>query len=156
MFKLLRLKLKNELEQLKALHDIEIQKKNSQIQILENEMKKKLELREKELTQKNELALTEATTLLKLDYQQKLKQQEIDFQKQVNDLKVELEVSKAKFQKEIQDDNYTRLKDAMTKLHEEGNVTTKFTQDIALKMLDKMPASKTEHKHLTGEVTVNT
>lgn len=34
------------------------------------------------------------------------------------------------------DENFTKLKDSLSKLHEEGNAQTKFTEQIALKMMD--------------------
>lgn len=154
MFKLVGLKWKREFEQLKSLHDIEMQKKEAQ-----------LRFQERELTQRHELALTEATTLLKLDYQQQIKQKELDFQKAlqeksieyqkvINDLKANQLMEQANFKQKVQDENYERLKNAMTKLHEEGNVTTKFTHDLAIKMLDKVPVAKSEHKYLSGDVSV--
>lgn len=159
------LKWKNEFEQLKALHDIELAKKNSELKILENELNQKLvlqekgltqgyALREKELASKHEVQLSEATSLLKLDLQQQIKQKELDYQRQSNELKTQAEIDKAKFQRELQDDNYNRLKDAMTKLHEEGNHTTEFTKELALTMLNKLPTAKTEHKYLSGDLSV--
>jgi hypothetical protein len=143
MFKLLGLKWKKEFESLKCLHDIEMAKKESALKI-----------QAEELTKRHELALTEATTLLKLDYQQQIKQKEMDFQKTVNDLKASQLMEQANFKAKVQDENYERLKDAMTKLHEEGNVTTKFTQDLALKMFEKVPTAKSEHTYLSGDVAV--
>lgn len=144
MFKLFNLKWKAEFEQLKLLHEIEIAKKDAA-----------LKLREQELIQKHNLELTEAITLLKLDLQQQMKQKEIDYQKDLNDLKIKMETEKVEYQKRLQEDNYERLKNAMTKLHEEGNVTTKFTQDIAIKMLERVPPAKTEHKYLSGDLSVD-
>lgn len=144
MFKLIGLKWKREFEQLKALHEIEMAKQNSALAILSTE-----------LTKKHELSLLEATSLLKLDYQQQIKQKELDYERKINELKASQLAKEIVFQQKIQDENYVRLKDAMTKLHEEGNVTTKFTQDLALKMLGQMPVAKSEHKYLSGDLSID-
>lgn len=154
MFKLLGLKLKRELEEQRSLYDIEIKKRDSAIKLLEDESKSRLSLREKELVSKHDIALNEATSYLKLDYQQQLKQKELDHKREMDDLRAKTALDQAKWRQELQDENYTRLKDAMTKLHEEGNITTKFTHDLALKMLDRVPVAKSEHKYITGDVSI--
>lgn len=155
MFKLIGLKWKQEFEQLKSLHDIEMKKAESQLRLLANEKAQEFQLMEAKLTQKHELALTEATQLMKLSYQQEMKQKDLDYQRQINELKAGHLVDQATFRQKLQDDNYERLKDAMGKLHEEGNVTTKFTHELALKMLDRVPVAKSEHKYLQGDVSVD-
>lgn len=36
------------------------------------------------------------------------------------------------------EENFSKLKDSLAKLHEEGNAQTKFTEQIALKMMDQI------------------
>lgn len=92
-----------------------------------------------QLIEEHELKLKEYTTLARLDYEQKTKQIELIAERKIN-----AEVAK------INKDYYDKLTDSMKKLHEEGNVTTKFTQELALKMMSSLPANKTTTKVLTG------
>jgi hypothetical protein len=65
-----------------------------------------------------------------------LKTMELEFkgkvQEEVN--KVRLEADQ-KLQRGIED-NFNKLKESLAKLHEEGNAQTKFTEQIALKMME--------------------
>ncbi len=89
------------------------------------------------------LKLKEAVTLAKLDSEQRIKQAQLDADRKMN-----AEVAK------LNSEHYEKLKESMTKLHEEGNANTKFTQDLALKMIGSMPSNKSETKVLTGTLDV--
>lgn len=97
----------------------------------------------KKLKDEHDLKLKEIITLTKLDSEQRIKQAELDAARRLNE-------HSANLNKEY----FDKLSAAMTKLHEEGNVTTKFQRDIALEMLKGMPKNISETKVLTGTVDV--
>lgn len=63
---------------------------------------------------------------------------------EVNKVRAEAD---AKLQKGIEE-NFTKLKDSLAKLHEEGNAQTKFTEQIALKMMNVI---RPDQKQLTSD-----
>jgi hypothetical protein len=138
-FKTLRLSVKREIEQLKALHRIELQEANA---ALEREKLK--------LAQEHELKITETVTLLKLESQQKIAQQKLDYDRKLDAIKVESDSILMQAKEQVIKEGYDKLSAAMSKLHEEGNVTTRFVQDLALSMTKNPITSKV--KVLTGTV----
>ncbi len=140
MFKIWKLRLKNELEQLKSLHQIELNKKDAD-----------MELRRRTLEKDHELKLKETVSLLKLDSDQRVKQLEIDNLRKVNELTAKFESERTSFKEKFLNENYEKMTNAMTKLHEEGDKNSKFTQELALKMLDQMP----EHKSKKTRVLIS-
>ena len=69
------------------------------------------------------------------------KTMELEYKEKSMKEKAELE---KKFMEDIQkgnENNFEKLKTALAKLHEEGNAQTKFTEQIALKMMDNMKPS---------------
>jgi hypothetical protein len=164
-FKTLRLRVKREIEELKALHRIELAEKEAAHKRAMDEKEATLtrQLRDKErelqrlegeLRKDSEIKLREVTSLLKLESEQKMKQMELDHQRKVDSIKREASEELTREKQELLKTHYDKLTNAMTKLHEEGNVTTKFTHELALKMLDHAPAAKSETKVLTGSIDV--
>lgn len=100
-----------------------------------------------------ELKSTEAAALLKLDFQQKVKQLELDSKRALDDARIAgqralddarafAQKERSDFEKKLSDDYYARMKDSLTQLHTEGNITTQFLEKMALSMLGNTP----EHK----------
>lgn len=138
MFQLFRLKLRKELEELKSLHRIEMKEKEAE-----------LERQKKDAVHSSELKLREVTSLLKLDSEQTLKKMELGYEQKLQEEKRKQDQEKLNFQQEVLQTNYEKLTAAMSKLHEEGNVTTKFTQELALSMMANAPAHKTQVRVLS-------
>lgn len=70
---------------------------------------------------------------------------EDNHRKEITALKEKHLEDKARFMEEGLTKNYDKLSNSLTKLHEEGNVQTKFVQELALKMSDSFtPASYTK------------
>lgn len=138
MFKFMKLKLRHELEELKSIHRIEMTEKEAALIRLEKDLKKD-----------NEIKLRETVSLLKLESEQKIKQMEIDKQRAIDKVKTDaaLEINEAKA--DILKTHYEKLSAELAKLHSEGNITTKFTQDLALKMFESMPESRTRKTKIT-------
>lgn len=136
-------KMRMHLEELKHKHGLEIDAANAKLELAKREWSSEKQLLENRLKQEHELKLKEAVTLTKLDSEQRIKQVQLDADRVL--------VSKMK---ELNESHYKELSASMTKLHEEGNVTTKFTQDIALKMFENMPKNSSETKVLTGTIDV--
>lgn len=143
--KLFTHKLRMELAEVKHEHQLKL---NESQAMLERERKHWDEDRQRivdKLTQEHELKLKEVVTVTKLDSQQQIKKAQLDAEAELNK-KVGV----------LNKEHYDRLADALNKLHTEGNVTTKFTQDLALQMMSHLPANKSETKVLTGSIDVNT
>lgn len=137
-------KLRMELAEIKHAHALEIDTINAKLlrdKSLWEEDKARLT---KKLTEDSEIKLKEVVTLTKLDSEQRIKQAELNADRKFNE-KAEA----------LNKDYYDKMTTAMSKLHEEGNVTTRFTQDLALKMMGNMPANKSETKVLTGTVDIH-
>lgn len=90
----------------------------------------------------------EAISLLKLDSEQKAKQLELNYQRLIQEkeaanvleitrLKSDHANDKMEFQTKTIQEHYEKLSKALNALHTEGNVNTKFVQELALKMLEK-------------------
>lgn len=141
--KLFTSKLRMELAELKHKHGLELKEKTADFMLAKREWVLEKEQLLKTLKEEHRLKLTEMVTLTKLEGQQLSKRAELDAESKLNS-----EIKK------LTTDHYESLKNAMTKLHEEGNVTTRFTQDLALKMLEGMPSNKSETKVLTGSIDV--
>lgn len=136
-------KLRMYLRELVHVHNLKIDEINAKFErehkYWEEDKKRALST----MTQEHELKLKEAITLANLSSQQQAKQAELDFQRKLNQ-----ETEK------LNKNYYDKLTEAMTKLHEDGNITTKFTQELALKMMESIPSHKSETKVLTGKVEI--
>lgn len=138
MFKLFQLKWKKELEELKSIHRIEMAEKDAALERLKKEHQSEFDIR-----------INEATSLLKLQSEQKTKQLEIDYERKVTALRKEMSEDLLKVKEKVLQDGYEKLSVATQRLHEEGNITTKFVQDLAINMMNKAPSAKV--KVLTGK-----
>lgn len=132
--------LRMELEEIRHKHKLEIQELRAQLDRERHNWEEDKQRLINDLQRDHDLKIKEAVTLTKLQSEQKIKQAELDYDRKLNEAT-----------KSLNEDYYQSLKSAMTKLHEEGNITTKFTQELALKMFDKSPATKV----LTGSIDVN-
>lgn len=137
MFKLLKLKVASELAEIKSQHKIEMNAAKAEIDALKLEQEKS-----------NELKIREVTSLLKIEHQQKLAQLQLDKDRSIETIRQNAAEEVLRQKEQLIADSAKRLNDAMTKLHEEGNVTTKFIQEMSLKMLDHVPSHKSEMKFI--------
>lgn len=128
MFKLLRLKWNKENAELRYIHQIEMKNKEAE-----------LERMRLDLASEHDRKTREVISLMKQDSEKKYLQLENSYEEKFLKLK-----------QALLDDNYQKMSQAMSKLHEEGNVTTRFTQDLALRMMDGMPKTKVENKVITS------
>jgi len=145
MFKtLFTAKLRTELAEIKHQHQLEIQEMKAEIAREKKHWEEDKKRTEKQLKDEHEIKLKEVLTLTKLDSEQRIKKAELDAESKHNQ-RVE------KLNKEY----YDKLSESMTKLHEQGNVSTQFTRDLALKMIEGMPRNnaETKVKVLTGTTT---
>jgi hypothetical protein len=131
MFKLINLKWKKEFEELASLHRIMLAEKDAEIKRLE-----------RDLLHKHELDLKKAITLQQLNSEQELKQQELNYQRKLDEIEKTKTEEVLKLKEALVKESYDKLSVAMAKLHEEGNLTTKFTQELALKMFEHAPETK--------------
>ncbi len=95
---------------------------------------------EDRLKREMELSKTEAITLMKLESQQKIKQTEIDTQRTINELKALHTEELAKVRTSSAEEYYKRLTAAFQDLQVNGDKNSRFIQDLALKMFDKVPS----------------
>lgn len=149
MFRFLVNSTKIKIAELKALHAIEINKKEADIKLLKENAQQEIEMKTREMQ-----------SLLKLKHDQQIAEIEMQakketatialaFEKKANELEAkkndEIHEIKEKLMLEYQE----KLAEALSKLHSEGNHTTKFVQDLALQMIGKQPTTKLETKVIT-------
>ena len=113
----------------------------------------------KELTEKLEQAnkrigeldvrikdLKEVETTLKKEYASKEKMavamMEIEKKEAILKIKGELQTEFNTKSAKANEENYEKLSASLTKLHEEGNATSQYVQELSLKFIDKMSPSK--------------
>lgn len=94
---------------------------------------------EERLKKDHELKLTEAVTLAKLDSQQKVKQAELDRDRQITELRTQQAEALAKVKSDTAEEYYKRMTTAFTEIQLNGDKSTKFVQELALKMFDHQP-----------------
>lgn len=97
---------------------------------------------EKKLKAEQELKTQEAITLTKLEAQQKVKQAEIDKERAVNDLKTKYAEDLSKVKSDASEEYYNKLTKAFEEIQLNGDKNSKFVQEMALKIFDKMPSPK--------------
>jgi Skp family chaperone for outer membrane proteins len=132
-------KLRMELEELKHKSRLEIAEIRTEVDREKKQWAKDKNLELERMEKEHEIKLREVVSLTKLDSEQRIKKAELEFQEKFNQKCEELNKT-----------HYDKLSQAMTKLHEEGNNTTKFTQDLALKMMEGMPTHKLQTKVITS------
>ena len=134
-------KLRMQLAEMEHKHKLQMEEITAKFNREKSEWEKDRERFVSDLKKDSDLKLNEAVTMAKLDYEQRIKQAELTAQEKINN-----------HTKKLNDENYEKLSTSMTKLHEEGNQSTKFLQEIASKMMGSMPKHKTQTKILTGTV----
>ena len=99
-----------------------------------------------------DLKLLEAITLAKLDSEQKLKQSNLDSHREITELKIKNieEISKAKTDANVE--YYDKMTEAFTDMQLNGDKNTKFVQEMALAIFNKVPAQSSQ---LALDVNIN-
>lgn len=145
-------KLRMELAELKQKHQLELEVKQAAFDRAMKNWTEDKERLESKLKQENEIKLTEAVTLTKLESQQRTAQLELDYNRKIEDLKTKNAVALAEYKTKLAEEYHEKLSVALNKLHTEGNVTTKFTQELALKMLEKAPPQTNRIELMKGKL----
>lgn len=153
-FGFLASKLRMELKELKHAHTLEIKEKDAEFQRGKSQWDEDKARLIKELESNHALKLKEVVTLTKLDSEQKVKQLELDSQRKIDALKNENIKEISLLKENLLTDHYNKLSVAMGKLHEEGNHTTRFTQELALKMFESAPKHTVRTEQITGSIDV--
>lgn len=135
-------KLRMELAELKHKHQLEINEIRANLATEERHWQEDRRRLTAQLKEEHEIKLKEIISLTKLDSDQRIKKAELDAEAKLNSTIAELNKV-----------HYEKLQQSMTKLHEEGNVTTRYIQELSLKMFESAPKHKTETKVLTGTVS---
>jgi len=99
---------------------------------------------EKRLKQEFEINKQEAVTLINLDSQQKVKQAELDRDREINKIKTSHAEELSKVKSDTAETYYKKLTEAFQDMQINGDKNTKFVQEMALKIFDKVPAGKTD------------
>lgn len=99
------------------------------------------------LKRESDLKLKESIVLARLENEQKLKQMELDNKRELEKVKMEYMEQLTQKKSDLIEETYQTLSRSLTKLHEEGNHNSRFTQDLALKMLDSHKIRET-HKEI--------
>jgi len=132
-------RLRMELEELKHKSRLEIDAIRIDVDRDKRQWEKDKKLELERMEKEHEIKLREVVSLTKLDSEQRIKKAELEYQTKFNEQCAALNKT-----------HYDKLASAMSKLHEEGNNTTKFTQELALKMMEGMPTSKVQTKVITS------
>lgn len=98
---------------------------------------------ETRLRKENDLVLQEAVTLTKLESQQKIMQAGLDKDRELTKLAAEHSTAIAELQATLAEKYYAQLTNAFQDLQMNGDKNSRFIQDLALKMFDKVPESRT-------------
>lgn len=94
---------------------------------------------EERLTKDHQIKLTEAVTLAKLQSQQEVKQAELDRDRQITELRTKQAEELSKVKSDTAEEYYKRMTNAFTEIQLNGDKSTKFVQELALKMFDSVP-----------------
>lgn len=149
MFKLLKLKWQKELEEMSQLHRLQMKEKEADLVRVTKDKEQSIALLEKKLTTESDMKLRESIALLEMNAEQKEQTMTAKHKEELESVKREAKNEFIKLKDNLLSENFEKMSQAMTKLHEEGNVTTRFTQDLALKMMEGMPKAKLETRVIT-------
>lgn len=145
----LEMKLKEDAHKQKLSLDEERAKFEREKQIWNEEKQKLLSTHNKEmkefkekLEQEFSLKLLEATTLAKLDSEQKTKQSEIDNQRKISEIQVKHIDELSKTKSELNKEYYDRMTSAFQEIQTKGDNNSRFVQELALKIFDRVPTQK--------------
>lgn len=89
-----------------------------------------------------DIKIQETVTLTKLESQQLVKQAELDKNREVNELRTKSSEEISKVRTELAEEYYNKLTTAFQEIQLKGDVNSRFVQDLALKMFDKVPTSE--------------
>lgn len=117
----------------------EIEKK----ELTDRAAREKKEFQER-LQAESDLKTQEAVTLTKLEAQQQVKQGELDKSREVNDLRTAHAEALSKVKSELAEDYYSKLTAAFQDIQMNGDKNSKFVQELALKVFDRVPANSTD------------
>lgn len=92
----------------------------------------------------SDLKIQEAVTLVKLDAQQKIKQSELDKAREVNALKTSSAEELSKAKSESAEQYYNKLTAAFQDIQMNGDKNSKFVQELALKVFERVPTNRTD------------
>ena len=151
----LKKRMRMEIEEEKHKHNLKLESEKA---VFDREKtiweKEKQELVDRAEREKNEFEKTlradleiehkETVTLLKLESQQKIKQAELDKDRAVNDLKTKHAEELAKVKSDTAEEYYSSMTEAFQDLQMNGDKNSKFVQELALKVFDKLPTARTE------------
>lgn len=108
----------------------------------ENSLKREYDLKEKE-----------TIGLLKLDSEQRSRQAELDRDRAIQELKIQHVEEISKLKSDLAAEFYQKMQTELSKLNSEGNASTRFVQEMSLKLLDKAPQINSfEHRAISGNV----
>lgn len=94
---------------------------------------------ENRLQKETEIKLQEATVLNKLDSQQQVKQAELDRDRKISELRTAQAEQLAKVKSDTAEEYYKKMTSAFQDIQTNGTQSTKFVQELALKMFDSAP-----------------
>lgn len=89
------------------------------------------------------LKTQEAVTLTKLESQQKIKQAEIDKERAINTLSTKHAEELSKIRSTTAEEHYKKLTEAFQEIQLNGDKNSKFVQELALKVFEKLPSPQT-------------
>jgi len=108
---------------------------------------------ESQLKKDAEIQKQEIVTLTKLDSDQKQAQLRLDFEKQTIEITKKHNEELTTLKIKLEADYYEKLKAALKTLHEEGNASTKFMQELALNMMKQGPVPTSLQIGMNTETT---
>jgi len=127
----------------------------------QNQWKEDARRTEKKLQEDHDRKVLEVTSLLKLDHAQQVKQLEIDYKRKLQDqeiahkeemmtVKSNADAEKIKIQTDLAQKYYDQMHASLSEFHTEGNTTTKFMHEMALKMIDRPVRASLDSTVLVG------
>lgn len=92
----------------------------------------------------SDLKMQEAITLMKLESQQKVKQTELDKDRSLNQLETVHSTELSKVKSDLAEEYYRKLTSAFQDIQMNGDKNSKFVQELALKVFDRVPTTRSE------------
>lgn len=136
-------KVKLQLESEKAVFERERKIWDKEKTELLEKSKREREEFEERLKKDFEIKLQEAVTLTKLEMQQKVAQTSVDKEREICKLQTEHAKAVSEMQQSESLKFYDKLTNAFQEMQLNGDKNSKFVQELALKLIDKTPSSKT-------------
>jgi len=136
--------IKQEIQLEKEKRDHEVKLEQTSFDADKANWKKDMAALENRLKTESDTKLTEAVSLGKLDKEQDIAKLKNGYENKINDLRTKHSEEISNIKADLSQKHYDKLQEVMVKFNTEGTITTKFMQEIATGLLDKMPASKME------------